>query len=215
MEDYDEAKLFKSNILDLRKEVDELISGHEIASLIASVLPTPEWEGESDHVLTNGGGDPTELPFHDQIIPGKTNATAHVSPTNGIESPATISSPGDDDEDEVTAFGNASRNIKSHVDYESRVSCVFYLLRCVQSRWAAKLVFGRELAEGNCLQPAWCTKTIQDERNSDCHHFYYYLPLCLRLFLPIKRIVLILMLALQVIHLHKGGGSLLVLLTAC
>ncbi len=117
VEDYDEAKLFKSNILDVRKEVEELISGQEIASLIASVLPTPEWEGESNYILTNGD-DPAESSFDDEVVPGKINAAGPTSPTNVVDSPATISPPGD----EVTMFGHFSRSSKSHVDYESRVS---------------------------------------------------------------------------------------------
>ncbi len=122
VEDYDQAKLFKSNILDLRKEVEELISGQEIASLVASVLPTPEWEGESNHMLTNDG-DPAETSFDDEIVPGKINAAGRTSPTNVVESPATISPPGD----EVTTVGHSSRSNKSHVDYESRVSIYIYI----------------------------------------------------------------------------------------
>ncbi len=109
-------------ILDLRKEVEELISGQEIASLVASVFPTPEWEGES------GVDDNPELSLNDEILPvkntaataqsaGSTSSSRHV-----VEAPATISPPGDE-----VAAAPSSRINKSHADYESRVS----VLRCV------------------------------------------------------------------------------------
>ncbi len=115
-EDYDEAKSFKLKIIDLRKEVEELISGQEVASLVASVLPTPEWEGESSPTLTNGDDSKPNLSIDDDGI---------ILPIN--DAPATISPPGD----EVGGVDEPNRNNKSHVDYESRVS--IYI--CVKMMW--------------------------------------------------------------------------------
>ncbi len=90
-------------IADLRKEVEELISGQDTASLIASVFPTPDWEGESDGVDSN-----LELSLNDEILPVKIAQT-----------PATISPPGDE---VAAAAAPSNRMNKSHADYESRVS---------------------------------------------------------------------------------------------